>query len=91
MHEGALIQGGCMWSLIEIILLTMLAILVFRWNIHDVQAHFQLSFLRSFNFYKFSLTISYPIEHAQLEITETKTKKKKKKQKKNNSNRKRKK
>ena len=60
---------------IEIILLTMLAILLFRWNIHDVQAHFQLSFLRSFNLHKSSLNISYPIGHAQLEITKTKTKK----------------
>ena len=60
---------------VEIILLTMLAILVFKWNIHDVQGHFQLSFSRSFNLHKSFLNISYPIGHAQLKITETKTKK----------------
>ena len=60
---------------IEILLLPMLSILIFRWKIHDVQADFQLCFLRSFNSHKSSLNISYLIGHTQLEITETKTKK----------------
>ena len=60
---------------IEILLLPMLAILIFRWTIHDVQVGFQLGFLRSFNFHKSSLNFSYLIGHTQLEINETKTKK----------------
>ena len=60
---------------IEILLLPMLSILIFRWKIHDVQVDFQLSFLRIFNSHKSSLNISYPIRHTQLEITKTKTKK----------------
>ena len=60
---------------IESLLLPMLSILIFRWKIHDVQVDFQLSFLRSFNFHKSSLNISYLIGHTQLKITETKTEK----------------
>ena len=60
---------------IEILLLPMLAMLIFRWTMHDVQEDFQLGFLRSFNFHKSSLNISYPIGHTQLKITETKTEK----------------
>ena len=37
--------------------------------------------MRSFDFNKSSLTVSYPIGHAQLAIAETKTRKKKTKQK----------
>ena len=79
MHDGAhmrwmhVVPHGSVC--VKIILLTMLAILIFMWNIHDVRAHFQLSFSRSFNLHKSSLNISYPIGHAQLKITKTKTKK----------------
>ena len=52
--------------------------LIFKCSFHDIQAQFQLCFVRSFDFHKSSLTISYPIGHAQLAIIETKTKKRKK-------------
>ena len=67
---------------VEILFLSMLTMLIFKCSFHDVHAQLQLCFMRSFDFHKSSLTVLYPIGHAQLAITETKTKKKKQKKRK---------
>ena len=49
--------------------------MMFRCSFHDVQAQFQLCFVRCFNFHKSFSPVLYAIWHTQLVTTVTKTKK----------------